>query len=94
LETLKKIEITDYTMKDVVREGDAPMKKVIAQQVEKVYPTAIKTIGYKGVTFTPDIYAVASSVKSDGQNAYTIQPGQNPAPERGRNGSFDHGEKI
>jgi Chaperone of endosialidase len=72
LETLKKIEITDYTMKDVVKEGDAPSKKVIAQQVEKVYPTAVKTIGYKGLTFTPDIYAVASSVKSDGQNAYTI----------------------
>jgi hypothetical protein len=72
LETLKKIEITDYTMKDVVKEGDAPSKKVIAQQVEKVYPTAVKTIGYKGLTFTPDIYAVSSSVKSDGQNAYTI----------------------
>jgi len=72
LETLKKIEITDYTMKDVVREGDAPLKKVIAQQVEKVYPIAIETIGLKGVTFTPDIYAAASSVKSDGQNAYTI----------------------
>jgi hypothetical protein len=72
LETLKKIEITDYTMKDVVREGDAPLKKVIAQQVEKVYPTAIETIGLKGVTFTPDIYAAASLVKSNGQNAYTI----------------------
>jgi hypothetical protein len=72
LETLKKIEITDYTMKDVLKEGDAPLKKVVAQQVEKVYPTAIKTIGYKGVTFTPDIYAVSSAVKSDGQNAYTI----------------------
>ncbi len=72
LETLKKIEITDYTMKDVVQQGDGRCKKVIAQQVEEVYPTAIKTIGYKGVTFTPDIYAVSSSVKSDGQNAFTI----------------------
>src|SRR3981081_3162869 len=59
-------------MKDVVNMGDAPSKKVIAQQVEKVYPIAIKTIGLKGVTFTPDIYAVASSVKSNGNNAYTI----------------------
>jgi hypothetical protein len=72
LETLEKIEITDYTMKDVVKEGNAPSKKVIAQQVEKVYPTAVKTIGYKGFTFTPDIYAVSSSVKAEGQNAYTI----------------------
>jgi hypothetical protein len=71
-ETLKQIEITDYTMKDVVKLGDAPCKKVIAQQVEKVYPTAVKTIGYKGFTFTPDIYEASSSVKSDGQNAYTI----------------------
>jgi hypothetical protein len=31
-----------------------------------------KTIGRKGVTFTPDIYAVASSVKCNGNNAYTI----------------------
>jgi Chaperone of endosialidase len=76
LETLKKIEITDYTMKDVVREGDPPSKKVIAQQVEKVYPAAVKTIGYKGLTFTPDIYAVSSSVKCDGQNAYTISLGK------------------
>jgi hypothetical protein len=72
LETLEKIEITDYTVKDVVKESDAPSKKVIAQQVEKVYPTAVKTIGYKGVTFTPDIYAVSSSVKSGEQNIYTI----------------------
>jgi hypothetical protein len=73
LETLEKIEITDYTMKDVVKEGDAPLKKVIAQQVEEVYPTAVKTIGCKGFTFTPDIYAVSSSVKSEGQNTYTIR---------------------
>jgi hypothetical protein len=72
LKTLKKIEITDYTMKDVVNLGNTPLKKVIAQQVEEVYPTAVKTIGYKGITFTPDIYAVSNSVKSEGQNAYTI----------------------
>jgi hypothetical protein len=72
LEMLKQIEITDYTMKDVVTFGNVPLKKVIAQQVEKFYPTAVKTIGYKGVTFTPDIYAAANSVKSEGQNAYTI----------------------
>jgi Chaperone of endosialidase len=72
LEILKKIEIFDYTMKDVVNLGNTPLKKVIAQQVEEVYPTAVKTIGCKGVTFTPDIYAAANSVKSVRQNAYTI----------------------
>ena len=59
-------------MKDVVKEGDAPLKKLIAQQVEKVYPTVIKTIGYKRVTFTPDIYAVPGSLRSEGRDAYTI----------------------
>jgi Chaperone of endosialidase len=72
LETLQKIEVTDYTMKDTVKFGNRRFKKVIAQQVEKVYPTAVKTIGYKGFTFTPDIYEAPNSVKSDGQNAYTI----------------------
>jgi hypothetical protein len=51
LETLKKIEVTDYTMKDTVTFGAKPFKKVIAQQVEKIYPTAVKSIGAKGVTF-------------------------------------------
>ena len=53
LETLEKIEITDYTVKDVVKEGDAPSKKVIAQQVEKVYPTASRRSGTKGLHSRP-----------------------------------------
>ncbi len=72
LEILKKIEVTDYTMKDAVTFGNRLFKKVVAQQVEKVYPTAVSTIGYKSVTFTPDIYAVSSSVKFEGQNVYTV----------------------
>jgi Chaperone of endosialidase len=72
LETLKKIEVTDYTMKDVVAFGSKPFKKVIAQQVEQVYPTAVKTVGLKAVTFTPDIYAMSTSVKSEEPGVYTI----------------------
>jgi hypothetical protein len=72
LEILKKIEITDYTMKDEVSMGNKPNKKVIAQQVEKAYPTAVHTIGFKGATFTPDIYATASSVKSEKPDIYKI----------------------
>ena len=72
LEILKKIAVTDYTMKDAVTFGNRLFKKVVAQQVEKVYPTAVSTIGYKSVTFTPDIYAVSSSVKFEGQNVYTV----------------------
>jgi hypothetical protein len=72
LETLEKIEVTDYTMKDVVKFGNKPFKKVIAQQVEKVYPTAVTSTGIKGFTFTPDIYSVSESVKMEKPGAYTI----------------------
>jgi len=72
LETLQKIEVTDYTMKDVVAFGSKPLKKVIAQQVEEVYPTAVKTVGLKAVTFTPDIYAVSTSVEVEKPGVYVI----------------------
>jgi hypothetical protein len=73
LATLKNIEVTDYTMKDVVGYGSKPFKKVIAQQVEKVYPTAVTTTGVKGLTFTPDVYAVSDSIKMDKPGVYTIR---------------------
>ena len=72
LETLNQIEITDYTMKDVVKFRNRPLKKVIAQQVEKIYPTAVTSSGIKGFTFTPDIYAVSDSVKMEKPGVYTI----------------------
>ncbi len=72
LKTLEKIEVTDYTMKDVVKYGNKPFKKVIAQQVEKVYPTAVTTTGVKGLTFTPDVYAVSDSIKTEKPGVYTI----------------------
>jgi Chaperone of endosialidase len=73
LETLKQIAVTDYTMKDTVQYGSRPSKKVIAQQVEKVYPTAVRSIGLKGVTFTPDIYSLSDSIKSEKPDVYTIR---------------------
>jgi hypothetical protein len=73
LATLEKIEVTDYTMKDVVAYGDKPFKKAIAQQVEKVYPTAVTTTGVKGYTFTPDVYAVSDSIKTEKPGVYTIR---------------------
>jgi len=72
LETLEKIEVTDYTMKDVVKFGTKPFKKVVAQQVEKVYPTAVTSGGVPGFTFTPDVYAVSESVKMGEPGVYTI----------------------
>lgn len=56
LKTLLGIEITDYTFKDVNARGAATQKKVIAQQVEKVYPQAIA----KSTSVVPDIYKEAT----------------------------------
>lgn len=53
LDTLEKIEITDYTMKDTSVVGTGTLKKVIAQQVEKVYPRAVS----KTTDYLPDILA-------------------------------------
>lgn len=55
LETLSKIEITDYTLKDSISKGNSNYKKVIAQQVEKVYPQAVSKL----TDFVPDIYKQA-----------------------------------
>ncbi|MCP4551723.1 MAG: hypothetical protein GY834_06720, partial [Bacteroidetes bacterium] len=56
LSTLMKIEITDYTMKDEISKGNAPNKKVIAQQVKEVYPQAVQD----NITeVVPDIYQKA-----------------------------------
>jgi hypothetical protein len=56
LATLSAIKITDFHYKDVIEKGRVPQKKVIAQQVEKVFPQAVTKI--TGVV--PDIYQKAS----------------------------------
>jgi len=52
LAVLQSIEITDYSFKDKVAMGKQVQKRVIAQQVESVYPNAVKVD--RGVV--PDIY--------------------------------------
>jgi Chaperone of endosialidase len=64
LERLKKIQITNYRMKDVATWGTQTFKKVIAQQVEEVYPEVIS----KTKSVIPDIYALAESVVYDAQD--------------------------
>ncbi len=59
LETLSKIEITDYTMIDTISKGNQTHKKVIAQQVKEVYPKAVTTDVTEVI---PNIYA-ASTIK-------------------------------
>ncbi|MDH6253735.1 hypothetical protein M2347_003462 [Chryseobacterium sp. H1D6B] len=57
LEILKKLTITDYLMKDEAVYGKQPFKKVIAQEVEKIYPQAVSKTGTKA--FIPNIYQPA-----------------------------------
>ncbi len=56
LTTLRRIEVTDYGYKDTVAHGGAKQKKVIAQQVEKVFPTAVTKI----TSVVPDIFQKAT----------------------------------
>jgi hypothetical protein len=56
LQTLMGIQITDYQFKDKVANGNAPQKKVIAQQVEQIFPQAVNV--RKGIV--PDIYKNAA----------------------------------
>jgi hypothetical protein len=56
LRTLLGIEITDYRYKDVIGKGNDTYKKVIGQQVEKVFPQAVS----RHTDVVPDIYQQAS----------------------------------
>ncbi|HWS87651.1 MAG TPA: tail fiber domain-containing protein [Pyrinomonadaceae bacterium] len=55
LRTLLAIEVTDYTYRDVFEKGEGPRKKLVAQQVERVFPQAVATRA--GVV--PDIFRQA-----------------------------------
>jgi hypothetical protein len=59
LATLKKLKITDYRYIDVVEKGRQQKKGVIAQEVEKVYPDAVRTL----TDFIPSVYAMADEVR-------------------------------
>lgn len=56
LSILLGIEITDYSYKDVITKGGGSYKKVIGQQIEKVFPQAVN----KATDAVPDIYEQAS----------------------------------
>jgi hypothetical protein len=56
LATLMKLRITDYKMIDTIAKGTKVYKKVIAQEVDEVYPTAVS----KSTDVIPDIYKVAT----------------------------------
>ncbi len=56
LKTLLGIKVTDYVFKDQIANGGQPQKKVIAQQVEKVFPQAVS----QGSNTVPDIFKKAA----------------------------------
>jgi hypothetical protein len=92
LECLRKIQIINYRMKDVATWGNQTFKKVIAQQVESVYPEVIKL----QTSVIPDIYSLAESVAYDAvtknlsvtlSKEYNIKIGENIElvhPEKGK----------
>ncbi|HEY0177213.1 MAG TPA: tail fiber domain-containing protein, partial [Pedobacter sp.] len=74
LETLREIQIVNYKMIDTIA-NDRSYKKVIAQQIQKVYPNAT------GVSFKtlPDVFQSAISVvhQKDGLYLMTLAKSQN-----------------
>jgi len=58
LQTINALAITNYTMKDKVMYGNKAFKKVIAQEVEKVYPQVVS----RHTDFIPNVYQLASTV--------------------------------
>jgi hypothetical protein len=52
-----QIEVTDYFYKDRFYRGNRPQKKLIAQQVEKIFPQAVS----QHTDVVPDIYQAADS---------------------------------
>jgi len=63
LETINKIQVTDFKYIDTIANGNHFKKGFIAQQIEEVFPEAVsKTSGY-----LPDIFCAADSVMFNAQ---------------------------
>ncbi len=72
LKKLNEIKITDYRYKDTLANGDKWYKKVIAQQIEKVYPIAVST----SINEIPDIYRSASLENGWVNLSINLKPGE------------------
>jgi hypothetical protein len=70
LQLLRQVQVTDYQMRDQMQYGDRDFKKVIAQQVETVYPQAINKM--KG--FVPTIYHNATLAPSAADQTVVTLP--------------------
>lgn len=72
LAMLQDIEVTDYTYIDTVMNGSGKQKKVIAQQVEKVFPQAVN----QSTDVVPDIYQKAELKDGWVQLATNLKKGE------------------
>jgi hypothetical protein len=70
LALLRRLRITDYTMRDQVHFGNQAFKKIVGQELEEVFPQAVHT----NTGFLPDIYASASQVQRQGENLLLTLP--------------------
>ena len=77
LEIMRGLQITDYTYVDVVGKGTQTNKKVVAQQVQEVYPQAV----IKSADFVPSVYRMSSGtafeegvlrVTTEKQHGFTV----------------------
>jgi hypothetical protein len=71
LSTLTKLQITDYTYIDTTTFGTGTHKKVIAQQVEQVFPQAVQ----RNTDVLPDIYEKAHVKDGWVMLATSLKPG-------------------
>ena len=58
LETISSLQITNYTLRDKAKYGNKLFKKIIAQEVEKVYPQVVS----KHSDFIPNVYQASSKL--------------------------------
>jgi hypothetical protein len=72
LETLSRIQVTNYTFRDEPALGPRVHKKVIAQQVEQVFPQAVS----RNTDVVADIYQPATITDGWIQLATDLRPGE------------------
>ncbi|MFM2177233.1 MAG: hypothetical protein RL015_1331, partial [Verrucomicrobiota bacterium] len=60
LDLVKRLKVTDYHMKDWITHGKSTQKKLIAQQVEKVFPNAVT----RSTEVIPDIFATGLAINN------------------------------
>ncbi len=68
LALVNQLRITNYEMRDRATFGDRRFKKVIAQEVEAVFPQAV----LQQTGFLPDVYAVATRARAEADSLLTL----------------------